>query len=220
MKNTKRKNTRKNLAGVRKRKFEELDNSKKFQTIINSVSADGIYMPEFYKFLYKKKNNNIFNQDLTIYRDVRDYRKDKNSNSTTCIYYKKGHWYAVVNGITYDAYKSKIQLPGTNSFCQSYAIYLAAYNGIIDNDFKKLEYADNIQQMACLHCEFIDTIDKIYYKDYYEDFEESFHDINEDEKEENKLKPVSLDTLKSYLQKICDNNHLAHEFAVSKEDGL
>lgn len=217
------KNTKKSKG---KRKLEE-DNSMKFQTIINSVAADGIYMPEFYKFLYKKNNNiseeNLdkhVEEDLAIYRDHRDYINDKNKTCIKCVYFKKGHWYSVINGMSFDSFKSKIQISGTNGFCQSYAIYLAANNGEIDKDFKKEDWITNTKKMACLHCEFINTIDRKNYKVFHEDFIETFNNINENEKEEDKIKPVTLDTLKSYLQEICYDDDLAHEFSVSKEDHL
>ena len=207
----------------RKRDSYNYENSDKFQTIINSVSSSGLYMPEFYRFLYKRKNNisekelDEHMKNVSIYNSYEDYKNDLEKTSVS-IYYKKGHWYAVVNNIIFDAYRSEIQLSGTNSFCQSYAVYLAANNGVINNDFQKKAYIDNIKKMACLHCEFINNIHKDNYLEFEEDFNDTFNEMNE--YEYTTLEPVSLDTLKLYLQEICNNNHLAHDFAVSKEDAL
>tara|TARA_B100001093_G_scaffold443220_1_gene445414 strand:- start:34 stop:660 length:627 start_codon:yes stop_codon:yes gene_type:complete len=203
-----------------KRKYDKVDYSEKFQIIINSISSSTLYMPEFYKFLYKKSHT-ISEEELdkhmnsvSIYNAFDDYKNDKNK-SYICIYYNKGHWYSIVNNNKFDAYKCNIQIPGTNSFCQSFALYLAANNGNIENDFKKKKYIINIQRMAKLHYDFINTIDKLDYSTYNEDFLETFNEVNEIEG--TNLNPSSINTLKSYFKELYDNYKIANEFAVSKE---
>jgi hypothetical protein len=199
-----------------KRKYYEMiNNENKFQTIINSVSSSGVYMPEFYKFLYKRKHENISEEELdehmnnvSIYNSRDDYKKDKEQTKVS-IYFNRGHWYTSINNNTFDSFKSKIQVPRTNSFCQSYAIYLAV-NECNIGEFQVEKYAMNIQKMACLHLEFIDSIHEMDYNDFYNDFVETFKEIN--------LKPVKLETLKLYLQEICDDIKIANEFSTSKED--
>lgn len=203
---------------MNKRKYNQIDNSNKFQIIINSISSSQLYMPEFYKFLYKQ-NHNISEKNLeqhmnnvSIYNTKRDYINEKNKTNTS-IYYNKGHWYCIVNNKIYESYKTKLQTPYTNGFCQSYALYLAANNGNINNDFKEFDYVKNIQIMASLHIKFINSIHKQHHSIYNKDFVETFNDINISEY--TNLQPVSLNKLKSYLQDMCNDYNVAHDFAVS-----
>ena len=222
---TKRKKTKynkmKKFAKGKRKYYELINNDNKFQTIINSVSSSGVYMPEFYKFLYKRKHPNISEEDLdehmqniSIYNSRDDYKRDKEQTKVS-IYFNRGHWYTAINNNTFDSFKSKIQVPRTNSFCQSYAIYLAVNDGNI-GEFQVEKYAINIQKMACLHLEFINSIDEMDYNDFYNDFVETFKEINNIENLN--LKPVKLETLKLYLEEICNDINIANEFSTSKED--
>lgn len=206
-----------------KRKRNYCINSEKFQIIINSISSSTLYMPEFYKFLYKRKHNFILSDEelekhmknVSIYNNFTDYKNDKKKTNIS-IYYNKGHWYSIVNTIKFDAYKSKLQRAGTNNFCQSYAIYLAVNEGNISGDFNQEKYINNIQKMAELHYKFLNTINKIHYKDFYNDFKELFQEINI--LENIYLKPVTIYTLIDYFKELININIIAQEFAVSKED--
>ncbi len=184
-------------------------------------------MPEFYKFLYKRKieseNESISDTDLkthletevAFYNHYRDFITEKDKPNK-CIYHKSGHWIAYVNNEIYDSYRTQIQLPATNSFCQSYAVYLAVYEGHI-TEFVRKRWVDNIQRMACLHVEFINSILKRNYQIYYDDFCDTFREINEITY--SSLDPVDLGKLKKYLQEICSDRSVAHEFSTSKEYG-
>jgi hypothetical protein len=60
------------------------------------------------------------------------------------------HWKGYDDdGTVYDSYGQKLQLPGTNNFCQSYACYLWATKGAVPG-LAKGKYADNIQHMSSL----------------------------------------------------------------------
>jgi hypothetical protein len=60
------------------------------------------------------------------------------------------HWKGYDDdGTVYDSYGQKLQLPGTNNFCQTYACYLWATKGAVPG-LAQGRYADNIQYMSNL----------------------------------------------------------------------
>ena len=70
------------------------------------------------------------------------------------------HWKGYDDdGTVYDSYGQKLQLPGTNNFCQSYACYLWATKGAIPG-LAKGKYADNIQYMSSLWLDYFGNVMK------------------------------------------------------------
>lgn len=74
------------------------------------------------------------------------------------LFFDGAHWKGYdADGTVYDSYQVGLQSGATNNYCQSFACYLWAKQGVLGNGLAKDQYVDNIQSMSALWLDFFTT---------------------------------------------------------------
>jgi hypothetical protein len=75
------------------------------------------------------------------------------------LFFDGAHWKGYdADGTVYDSYKMKLQVSGTNNYCQSFACYLWAKKGKLGDGLAADKYADNIGYMSLLWLGYFEKI--------------------------------------------------------------
>lgn len=89
---------------------------------------------------------------------IRDGGARKPAAGFEGLFFDGAHWKGYdADGTTYDSYQMKLQIGGTNNYCQSFACYLWAKHGVLGDGLAENKYVDNIQGMSALWLDFFKT---------------------------------------------------------------
>lgn len=135
------------------------DNSKKFQFLIDVIGYSTI-LQYFSTFLGLPKCA-IFIRDENT-RATRTLRVPIDFNG---LGFDGAHWKAYKNGkLTFESYKEKVQQQHTNNYCQSFACFMLASDGLVNGKhnvtLEKGKYTDNIMKISKLWVECLKNLNK------------------------------------------------------------
>ena len=178
-----------------------------FQNLIDFLGGP-VLLTEFSNFLGRVDCDmcDIFPEKIRGFRP---------SEHAPCLAFDGVHWkgYDIKDKklITYDSYTSKVQLTGTNNFCQSFACYLWSNKG----DLKELipgKYAKNIQ---CISRKWLDYFKQANKKLLNTEITNANDELTDSDPDYNTF---TLTDIKSTLTKLVNDDNFAGELATSKED--
>ena len=212
MKKEIKKKTKKNKGGGEKRKEREENNDCDFKNLIDLVGSTSI-LEDFVEHLSGLK--------VDAYEDT---KRQQPQDLAPCLIFKKGHWkgYKKINGVIkeFDSYESGVQRKGTNNYCQSFAAYLLAYEGL--NELEKGKLSHNVQVISRNWKDYFNSIKND--KDYREFIQGEINDIRrEREKSKDSIQcneSLTFDNIMSTLEKLMNDENYAQEFAISKQNDI
>ena len=211
MKKEIKKKTKKNRSGGVKRKREENENTCNFQNLIDLVGSPNLLEG----FVY-----HLSGSDVIAYTDTKGQQPQ---DLAPCLIFKKGHWKGYKKNnklITYDSYESGVQRKGTNNYCQSFAAYLFAKDGL--NELQKGNLSYNVQVISRNWIDYfkeIDSIDPKFIANIINDIKrEREESVNKEFIECNKS--FTFDNIMSTLEKLMNDENYAQEFAISKQSDI
>jgi hypothetical protein len=197
------------LGGVVKRKGVDSDPSTQFQNLINCIGTDTI-LQDFASFLGRD------NCEIST-KSGKTRRAQLPHPNFTGIAFAGAHWKGYENGKeTYDSYSTNIQLDKTNNYCQSYACFLWASQGLFNAKHNitliSKDYAVNVQKISALWLKYFeDCLSNKYMKDWL------YNAIKNDDFENKKEIKDRLDRILLTLQNLKDSIDFAREFSQSAE---
>ncbi len=196
-----------------------------FNDMLGTIGDDEI-LYDFIEFLGRKDPKVVQCHGLGI-GECKRFLIDSFTDDFSGIMFKEGHWKGyepkepnVDRKDAYDSYKSELQRPRTDNFCQSYAAFLWATQGKykysgngLEIEFVPKEYAKNAQKMAKLWLAWVNDICKV--KGGEEWLNNSIQNgIDTD------VDPISegynAQKLKMTLKEISENYEVAEDLSFSK----
>lgn len=176
-----------------------MDYSHQFQNLIDLIGGPELLC--HFALFQGRDDCQVFIPDSSS----RSIRNVKVASDFTGIAYDGAHWKGYENGVVkYDSYVSKIQLPKTNNYCQSYATYLWAKRGKMA-PFIPNQYAKNAQLMS---------------KEWLKYFDDTLKYPNLKAWLMREIKGYDLKLAIETLQLIARDINVAREFSTSKEDSI
>ena len=161
--------------------------------LINAIGAGNI-LQDFAEFL-GRSNCQIIEKTGRHFIQPKDWEG---------LVFDGAHWKGYdKDGTIYDSYTSNIQLVGTNNFCQSFACYLWAKQGITNTKLKPNKYVYNIQLMSKKWLDYFD--DRMSDSKYMKWFQKS-------------LKNYNVIEILNTLKRLKTNRKFAEELSQSKEE--
>ncbi len=128
-----------------------------FQFLIDTLGADNIL--ESFCFFLGRDNCDFLKNDNRIYK-TRNVDIPKNFSG---LIFNGAHWKAYDKGKILDSYVENIQQLKSNNFCQAYAAFLWASEGLYNklHNIKMLQgdYTGNIQRMSLLILKYIEHME-------------------------------------------------------------
>ena len=171
-----------------------------FQLLIDNVGKTNIL--ESFIYFLGRDNVDFYTQP----EDLRATRNPRVKKDFTGLAFDGAHWKGYEDGVvTYDSYAKDIQLPKTNNYCQSYAAFLFASKGLINNKY-------NVTLLPGMYVNNVIIISDLWLK--YFTHMLSFKDgeiwINE-------ATEGNIDRIIIILKELITNYECASEFSISAE---
>jgi len=224
-----KKTTKKGGAFGTKRPREEnmggpIDRSTMFNDMLNTIGDENV-LYDFAEFLGRPDAKIIQCSSNLSNLDCRVFLRESLTDGFCGLIFDGAHWKGYeskeANGtrIIYDSYPTKLQLSGTNNFCQSYATYLWARKGELTYSDHGLEvnfipekYTENIQEMAKLWLAWVDNISSVKAGERWLN-----NSIKQGIKAGDITEGYNVQQLKSTLKEISENDEVARDLSQSKE---